>query len=128
MTAVLRKRASIGSSTPMACSALIYLLLPIAVIIVFSFNNPTGRFNFIWQEFSLDAWQHPFAVQGVGDALRTSIEIAALSTLIATSSARSPRWRSFATSSGAARRSTSSSSSRWPRPRSCSARRCCPSS
>jgi spermidine/putrescine transport system permease protein len=64
--------------------ALLYLLIPIAVIIVFSFNNPTGRFNFIWQEFSLDAWKHPFAVQGVGDALRTSIEIAALSTVIAT--------------------------------------------
>jgi spermidine/putrescine transport system permease protein len=64
--------------------ALIYLLLPIAVIIVFSFNHPNGRFNFIWQEFSLDAWKHPFAVQGVQSALKTSLEIAALSTLIAT--------------------------------------------
>jgi spermidine/putrescine transport system permease protein len=64
--------------------ALIYLLVPIAVIIVFSFNDPVGRFNFIWQEFSLDAWKHPFAVQGVQDALKTSIEIALLSTLIAT--------------------------------------------
>ena len=64
--------------------ALIYLLLPIAVIIVFSFNDPIGRFNFVWEQFSLDAWKHPFAVQGVGDALKTSIEIAALSTLIAT--------------------------------------------
>jgi spermidine/putrescine transport system permease protein len=64
--------------------ALIYLLLPIAVIIAFSFNNPTGRFNFIWQEFSLDAWKHPFAVEGVQDALKNSLEIAALSTVIAT--------------------------------------------
>jgi spermidine/putrescine transport system permease protein len=64
--------------------ALIYLLLPIAVIIVFSFNHPNGRFNFIWNEFSLDAWKHPFAVQGVQSALKTSLEIAALSTLIAT--------------------------------------------
>jgi ribosomal protein L31 len=51
--------------------ALIYLLVPIFVIIVFSFNNPRGRFNFIWQEFSLDAWKHPFAVPGVQDALIT---------------------------------------------------------
>jgi spermidine/putrescine transport system permease protein len=64
--------------------ALIYLLLPIAVIVVFSFNNPVGRFNFIWEGFSLDAWKHPFAVPGVQDALETSVEIAAVSTLIAT--------------------------------------------
>ena len=64
--------------------ALIYLLVPIAVIIVFSFNDPVGRFNFIWNEFSLDAWKHPFAVSGVQDALVTSLKIVALSTLIAT--------------------------------------------
>jgi spermidine/putrescine transport system permease protein len=64
--------------------ALLYLLLPIAVIIVFSFNKPASRFNFIWEEFSLDAWKHPFAVPGVQDALENSLEIAAFSTLIAT--------------------------------------------
>jgi spermidine/putrescine transport system permease protein len=64
--------------------SLIYLLIPIGVILVFSFNDPRGRFNFIWQEFSLDAWKHPFAVQGVGDALETSLQIAALSTIGAT--------------------------------------------
>ena len=67
-----------------ALLALLYLLVPIAVILVFSFNNPVGRFNFIWQEFSLDAWKDPFGVPGIGDALLTSIEIAALSTLAAT--------------------------------------------
>jgi spermidine/putrescine transport system permease protein len=66
--------------------ALIYLLVPIAVIIVFSFNDPIGRFNFVWQEFSLDAWANPFGgpVPGIGDALSNSIQIAALSTLGAT--------------------------------------------
>src|SRR5687767_6718710 len=64
--------------------ALVYLLVPIAIIIVFSFNDPRGRFNFIWQEFSLDAWSDPFAVPGIGDALVNSLEIAALSTLAAT--------------------------------------------
>lgn len=66
--------------------ALIYLLLPIAVIIAFSFNDPVGRFNFIWNEFSLDAWTNPFGgpAQGLGDALSTSIQIAALSTIAAT--------------------------------------------
>ena len=64
--------------------ALLYLLLPIAIILVFSFNNPRGRFNFIWQEFSFEAWGDPFGVPGIGSALLSSIEIAALSTLVAT--------------------------------------------
>jgi spermidine/putrescine transport system permease protein len=64
--------------------ALIYLLVPIFIIIVYSFNNPRGRFNFVWQEFSLEAWGDPFAVPGIGDALLNSIQIAVLSTLLAT--------------------------------------------
>jgi spermidine/putrescine transport system permease protein len=64
--------------------ALLYLLLPIGIILLFSFNKPRGRFNFIWQQFSLDAWKDPFGVPGIGDALRTSLEVAGLSTLIAT--------------------------------------------
>ena len=64
--------------------ALLYLLLPIGIILAFSFNKPHGRFNFIWQQFSLDAWKDPFGVPGIGDAMRTSVEVAALSTLIAT--------------------------------------------
>jgi spermidine/putrescine transport system permease protein len=67
-----------------AALALLYLLVPIAVILVFSFNEPRGRFNFIWQDFSLDAWGDPFGVPGIGDALVSSLEIAALSTLVAT--------------------------------------------
>ena len=64
--------------------ALIYMLVPVFIIIVFSFNNPLGRFNFVWQEFSFEAWTDPFAVPGIGDALVNSIEIAILSTLAAT--------------------------------------------
>jgi spermidine/putrescine transport system permease protein len=80
----LRRRGADWLLNAYAGLALIYLLVPIAIIIVFSFNDPRGRFNFIWQAFSLDAWKHPFAVQGVGDALETSLKIAALSTLGAT--------------------------------------------
>jgi spermidine/putrescine transport system permease protein len=80
----LRRRGLDWLLNAYAGLALIYLLVPIAIIIVFSFNDPRGRFNFIWQKFSLDAWTDPFAVPGIGDALRTSLEIAALSTLVAT--------------------------------------------
>lgn len=39
-----------------------YLLLPNVVVTVFSFNKPKGRFNYEWQQFSLDAWTNPAAL------------------------------------------------------------------
>jgi spermidine/putrescine transport system permease protein len=80
----LRKRGLDWILNTYAALGFIYLLIPIAVIIVFSFNQPQGRFNFIWQEFSFNAWKDPFGVPGIGDALRNSIEIALLSTVGAT--------------------------------------------
>jgi spermidine/putrescine transport system permease protein len=64
--------------------AIFYLLLPILVMIAFSFNDPPGRFNFIWGRLSLEAWLHPFERLGLQEALILSLEIAFLSTVIAT--------------------------------------------
>jgi spermidine/putrescine transport system permease protein len=64
--------------------AIIYLMVPIAVMIVFSFNKPEGKFNYIWGQFSLDGWLHPFDWPGLGDAVKTSLAIAVLSTVFAT--------------------------------------------
>lgn len=64
--------------------AVIYLLLPVAVIILFSFNDPIGRRNFVWQKFSLDAWLNPLGVPGLGEAVWLSLVIAFVSTLFAT--------------------------------------------
>ncbi len=64
-------------------AALVYLFIPIAIVIAFSFNDPAGRFNLEWQGFTLDHWQHPFAVEGLGTALKNSLLIAALSTALA---------------------------------------------
>jgi spermidine/putrescine transport system permease protein len=61
-----------------------YLLIPIVVMIVFSFNDYEGKFNFIWNGFTLEAWAHPLAWPGLPDAIRISITIAALSTIVAT--------------------------------------------
>jgi spermidine/putrescine transport system permease protein len=61
-----------------------YLMLPIAIVIAFSFNDPVGRFNFTWQSFTLDNWAHPFAYPGLQDAVATSLQIAALSSILAT--------------------------------------------
>lgn len=64
--------------------AIVYLMIPIAVMIVFSFNKPDGKFNYIWNEFSVDGWLHPFDWPGLGDAVVTSLLVAVLSTIIAT--------------------------------------------
>jgi spermidine/putrescine transport system permease protein len=61
-----------------------YLLVPIAVMIVFSFNLPVGKFNYTWNQFSLEGWQHPFDWPGLGDSVRTSLVVALVSTLAAT--------------------------------------------
>ena len=64
--------------------ALLYLLTPIAIIILFSFNDTTSRFNFVWKGFTLDHWKDPFAIPGLVDAMESSVKIAAISTVIAT--------------------------------------------
>jgi 3-deoxy-7-phosphoheptulonate synthase len=39
-------------------------MLPIAVVILFSFNAPEGRFNYVWNEFTIDNWVDWNAVLG----------------------------------------------------------------
>jgi spermidine/putrescine transport system permease protein len=63
---------------------LVYLFLPIAIVILFSFNNPAGRFNYTWQGFTFKNWMHPLDYPGLSGALKISIEIAILSSLVAT--------------------------------------------
>ena len=70
--------------TVYAALAFTYLLLPIAVVILFSFNQPKGRFNYLWEGFTLDNWIHWDAVPGIRSAVITSLELAALSTIFAT--------------------------------------------
>ena len=60
-----------------------YLLLPVFVIVAFSFNAPVGKFNFVWKGFSLDAWADPWKYPALVDALVMSLKVAALSTAIA---------------------------------------------
>ena len=65
-------------------AAIVYLMAPVAVMILFSFNNPAGKSNFVWQGFTLAAWLDPFGVAGLDSAVMISIAIALLSTLVAT--------------------------------------------
>ncbi len=64
--------------------AIAYMLIPIALIVVFSFNDPAGKFNFTWQGFTLSHWAHPFVISELTDALLLSLRLAVLATLIST--------------------------------------------
>ena len=70
--------------TAYACLAFVYLLLPVAVVILFSFNAPSGRFNYVWEGFTFDNWVHWDAVPGIQSAVVKSIEIGIISTIAAT--------------------------------------------
>lgn len=71
--------------TAVALLATTYLMAPIVMMIVLSFNRTEGRFDYVWRGFSLAAWRHPFAVDGLIDALKVSIAIALVASLLATS-------------------------------------------
>jgi len=67
-----------------AALGLVYLFAPIAVIVLFSFNQPAGDYNIEWQQFTLDNWKAPFADRELTAALWVSVQIAAMATLVST--------------------------------------------
>ena len=70
--------------TVYAVLAFVYLLLPIAVVIAFSFNDPAGRFNYTWQGFTLDNWATGTPCRASSARSCLSLQIAALSSIVAT--------------------------------------------
>jgi len=62
-----------------------WLALPIAVVILFSFNNPHGRYNYSWTGFTLK-WWGPALLQypELTTAMEHSLEVAVIATLGAT--------------------------------------------
>ena len=67
-----------------AVLGLLFLFTPIFVTILFSFNEPTGKYNYIWNTFSLSGWTDPFKYPELTDALIFSLKIAVVVTAIAT--------------------------------------------
>ncbi len=69
-----------------AALAVAYLLVPIAVIAVFSFSKtPRDRLDFsLSGGFTLEYWQHAFSNQELNDALFTSLKLALLATIAST--------------------------------------------
>ncbi len=64
--------------------AVAYLLLPIAVMILFGFNDNQGRFNFTWQGFTLRHWLDAFRFPAMVEALKVSLIVAVVATVAAT--------------------------------------------
>src|SRR5680860_337361 len=58
-----------------------YMLIPIAVIFVFSFNDPAGKYNFTWVGFTLSHWSNAFGIPDLNSALEASLKLALLATL-----------------------------------------------
>jgi spermidine/putrescine transport system permease protein len=65
--------------------AVAYMLVPIAVVALFSFDKTSaGKLDYEWSGFTLDYWKDAFADESVNEAMITSIQLAALSTVVAT--------------------------------------------
>lgn len=64
---------------------IIWLALPIAVVVAFSFNNPHGRFNYSWTGFTFKYWGSKlFAIPDLTTAMEHSILVAVVATVGAT--------------------------------------------
>ena len=61
-----------------------YLLLPIAIVIAFSFNHPTGKLQLHLAGLHVDNWKYWDGVPGIRSAVVLSLEIALLASLVAT--------------------------------------------
>jgi spermidine/putrescine transport system permease protein len=70
--------------TVYACLAFVYLMLPIAIVIAFSFNDPAGRYNYTWSGFTWDNWRNWDGVPGLRSAMVLSLEIALIASIVAT--------------------------------------------
>lgn len=56
--------------------ATLYLLLPIVVIVIMSLNRPAGRYNFTFNEFTLDNWTNMCGPYGLCSSVGLSLRIA----------------------------------------------------
>ncbi|WP_090030495.1 ABC transporter permease [Cellulomonas marina] len=66
-----------------AALAFLYLLVPIAYTVAFSFNDG-GKTNLVWRGFTLDAWRNPCGAPQVCQAFVNSLQVGVVSTLLAT--------------------------------------------
>ncbi|WP_433831872.1 ABC transporter permease [Actinoplanes sp. CA-015351] len=81
----LKKRRTFGGVQLMHVYTwliILWLVLPIFVMILFGFNNPSGRYNQTWQGFTLKWYTQLFALDDLTSALILSLVIAIASSVI----------------------------------------------
>ena len=78
------RRGAIAAIAMLALAAVLTGLVPLITIAVFTFNDPTGKFNTSWEGFTFDNWLHPFSQQAFTEALWESIKVAAIACTLAT--------------------------------------------
>jgi len=78
-------RNRLGGLLLVVWSALAYGLLyaPLLITVLFSFNAPRGRFNLVWQGFTLENWRHPLRDAALSEAFLTSLALALAAALVA---------------------------------------------
>ena len=86
MSAMQRTGRWIGDHLIMAIAmlVLVYMFLPIAFVVMMSFNQPKSRLSYSFNKFTLDNWLHPCSSAGMCSSVVTSIQIGFLATLGAT--------------------------------------------
>jgi spermidine/putrescine transport system permease protein len=80
MSRAVAARVALGAA---ALAGFVFLFLPIAVIVVFSFNEPVGRFNLVWHQATVANWLHPFDRPDITTALWRSVRVAGCATVAA---------------------------------------------
>ncbi len=65
-------------------ATLLYLFVPLVTIAVFTFNDPTTKFNTTWEGFTFANWLHPFRERQFTDALVESVKVAVVACVLAT--------------------------------------------
>ncbi|MEX1217602.1 MAG: ABC transporter permease [Acidimicrobiales bacterium] len=67
-----------------AVLGLLFLFTPIFITVLYSFNEPSGKYNYVWNKFSFAGWSDPLKYPELTNALIYSLKIAVAVTLIAT--------------------------------------------
>ncbi len=63
---------------------LAYTFVPIAIVVLMSFNQPNSRLIYEFDGFTLDNWLHPCGPAGMCEAVGRSIEIGLAATIVST--------------------------------------------